>query len=87
MTGGELGMATAVVRRSCSWCGTGLQRRERRPGPHPARIGVCCRACSHWNYIPVSWRPASRLPRWIKKAGNREAVLRAVARLEARVAG
>ncbi len=103
---------------------------------------MCCPGCSHWNYIPVLWRPdpdgeaydphfgfglrlqtrcagevlwaynaehlaflrdyvaasirerapnangtlASRLPAWIKKAGNRDAVRRAVARLERRLA-
>lgn len=140
-SGGYLGMATATARRHCARCGRGLERRERRPGPHPAKVRVRCPGCAALNYVPVSWAPvregdaydphfgfdlwlqtrcagevlwaynaehlafvrdfvaapirervpnansslASRLPAWIKLARNREAVLRAVVRLERRL--
>lgn len=137
--GGYLGMAKAVVKRNCGWCGRLVARTDRRPGPHPAKIGVRCAGCSHWNYISATWLPdpqndpfdphfgyrlwlqtrctgnvlwaynnehlvfleqfvaaairertpnfngtlASRLPAWIKRAQDREALLRGIRRLQA----
>lgn len=56
-SGGYAGMAKASVNRKCGWCGQRISRIDRRPGPHPAKVGVCCAACKHWNYVPVSWTP------------------------------
>ena len=138
---GWFGMAKACVKRKCGWCGRRLSRTQRRAGPHPSKLGVCCPSCSHWNYIEANWHPdpqdepfdphfgyglwlqtrcagnvlwaynhqhlefirayvasslrertpntnsslASRLPKWLKSAKNRQAVERAVKRLEARI--
>jgi hypothetical protein len=138
--GGEdwAGMAKAVVKQKCGWCGQRISRVLRRTGPHPDKAKVCCPSCSHWNYIAVRWLPdpegepydphfgfklwlqtrcsgeilwayngkhlaflrdyvsallrerklnangslASRLLKWIKRAENRSAILRAIERLE-----
>lgn len=60
ITVGWVGMAKAVVRRKCGWCGSYLARTFRRKGPHPSEVRVPCPQCSHWNYVPVNWHPDSR---------------------------
>lgn len=51
------GMARAVVKRSCGWCGRMLARTERRRWPHPTMLEVLCPECSHCNYITAAWQP------------------------------